>query len=66
VKNVTERYVDTSAQILDLLGEGKRNRSVAVTGEIEDTFGCISNAFSYFCQGLNMVKSPTNPCFMRD
>jgi kinesin family protein 5 len=31
VKNVTERYVDTSAQILDLLGEGKRNRSVAVT-----------------------------------
>lgn len=32
VKNVTERYVDTSAQILELLTEGKRNRSVAVTG----------------------------------
>ncbi|KAL5267510.1 hypothetical protein ACHWQZ_G004519 [Mnemiopsis leidyi] len=31
VKNVTERYVDTSAQILQLLEEGKRNRSVAVT-----------------------------------
>eukprot|EP00116_Pleurobrachia_bachei_P003707 sb/3463969/ len=31
IKNVTEKYVETGRQILDLLCEGKRNRAVAVT-----------------------------------